>query len=136
LQGISHFWRVKYETLSYLNWMVDLQVWTRSQLVFPSKTYLLKIIWSCSDKNHWKFHISHIVSLKISQNNGSLLQASYIVLEPYLCVFWLVAWDKLNTFLHRMDGTNYAWSLKCWSSTKKIGITHKVSVTWFSHYVG
>jgi hypothetical protein len=24
------FWRVKYETKSYLNWMVDVQVWTRS----------------------------------------------------------------------------------------------------------
>jgi len=64
-------------------------------------------------------YLSHPMS-KISQNNGSLLQASHIVLEPYLGVFWLVAWDKFNTFLHIMVGTNYACSLKfSWSKKNR-----------------
>ncbi len=61
LQGIYPiFLRVWYEKKSYLNWMVDLQVWQNSQLIFLPKPGFLYFIWIISDKNNLKFYISRI----------------------------------------------------------------------------
>ncbi len=56
----SIFWAAKYERKSCLNWMVSLQVLTRSQLIFPSKTWFFGIYlnaqWQKSLKNQYLPH--------------------------------------------------------------------------------
>jgi hypothetical protein len=61
---IYKIWRVKYERKSYLNWMVDSEVWPCFQLIFPSKfTWLLIIYLNFEIKKITQiFNISHILS--------------------------------------------------------------------------
>jgi len=38
------------------------QLWTRSQLIFPSKTWFFEIYLNFHGRNHFKINISHIVN--------------------------------------------------------------------------
>ncbi len=51
-----------------LVWPVPLaQVLPRSQLIFPSKTWLLEFIWFFSNRNHLKINISHILNPNLTK---------------------------------------------------------------------
>ncbi len=51
----------------YLNWMVDIQMLPRPQLIFLSKTWFLEFIWIFSNKKHLKINISHILNPNLTK---------------------------------------------------------------------
>jgi len=69
---VSIFWTAKYEKKSCLDWIVSLQVLSRSQLIFPSKAWFFGNLFefSVAEVTYLKINISHILNQKSYQINS------------------------------------------------------------------